>query len=143
MAAFCCKVVLLIAGFGSCVQSATHNYRPLRYTIPRPLIQAFSPQGLEVSIPHTPGIQLFAFHGSINKFLDGTEIGDMRKHVLERDGERWAYKNSTVKLRLGDKIYYRLYVVKDNLGYRLQHGMFEVKGNFPVEYLTHCSYFAS
>lgn len=67
----------------------------------------------------------------------------MRKHVLERDGERWAYKNSTVKLRLGDKIYYRLYVVKDNLGYRLQHGMFEVKGNFPVEYLTHCSYFAS
>ncbi|RZC41262.1 beta-1,3-glucan-binding protein 2 [Asbolus verrucosus] len=100
-----CKVVLLIV-FGSCLVSATHNYDPLKYSVPQPLIQAFRPRGLKVSIPHTTGIQLFAFHGNINKPLHGTLAGQLSQDILHRDGDHWIFSDPTVELEIGDKIYY-------------------------------------
>nr|APP89511.1 betaGRP [Anatolica polita borealis] len=120
-----CKVVLLIL-FGSCIASATHNYKPLKYSVPEPLIQAFRPRGLKVSIPHTTGIQLFAFHGNINKPLHGNRPGQLNAEIRVKDGDHCVFQDPTVKLEIGDKIYYRLFVIKDNLGYRYDGGIYEV-----------------
>lgn len=37
------------------------------YEFPPVLIEVLTPRGFQVSIPDSPGIQLFAFHGNINK----------------------------------------------------------------------------
>lgn len=124
-----CKTVLLIVGFGSCVLSSSYNYRPLRtYRIPQPSIQVFKPRGFKVSIPHTDGIQLFAFHGNINKPLVRLEAGQLSQDILQREGNEWVFSDSNVKLNVSDKIFYWLYVLKDGLGYRYDDGVYEVKG---------------
>ncbi|XP_044254810.1 uncharacterized protein LOC123005217 [Tribolium madens] len=123
-----CKSVLLIVGLGSCFAIPTHNYRPLRhYNLPRPSIQAFRPRGFKVSIPHTEGIQLFAFHGNINKPLEGLEAGQFSQDVLQREGNEWVFRESNAKLNVGDKIYYWLFIIKDDLGYRYNNEKYEVE----------------
>ncbi|EFA01998.1 beta-1,3-glucan-binding protein 2 [Tribolium castaneum] len=123
-----CKTVLLIVGLGGCFAGPVRNYGPLRhYNVPRPSIQAFRPRGFKVSIPHTEGIQLFAFHGNINKPLHGLEAGQFSQDVLQREGDEWVFQDSSAKLNVGDKIYYWLFIIKEDLGYRYDHGEYEVK----------------
>lgn len=44
------------------------------YDTPTPLVQLLNPQGFRISIPDSTGVELFAFHGNINKEMIGNLI---------------------------------------------------------------------
>lgn len=98
------------------------------YEVPQPSIEVSKPKGFRVSIPDEEGIQLFAFHGAINRELDGLEAGDMSKDVLKKRNGRWTFHERKLKLKKGDTLYYWLFVIKDGLGYRLDDGIYTFKG---------------
>ncbi|XP_069688053.1 gram-negative bacteria-binding protein 1-like isoform X2 [Periplaneta americana] len=89
-----------------------------RYRVPVPELRAFKPRGLRVSIPDEPGIQLFAFHGNVNRPQSNLEAGQMSQDILRPRGGRWVFEDPDVQLRLGDVIYYWVYVQLDGRGYR-------------------------
>lgn len=99
------------------------------YSIPEPTIQVVNPRGFKVTIPDEEGIQLFAFHGNINKPLNDLEAGQISKDILHKVGNKWVFSDNNVKLNNGDVIYYWLYVIKNNLGYRRDDGVYHVQGN--------------
>lgn len=98
------------------------------YEVPEPRIEVLRPKGFRVSIPDEHGVQLFAFHGNVNKEMDGLEAGHMSKDVLKKRGGRWVFEEKKLRLKKGDVVYYWLYVLKDGLGYRLDDGVFEYSG---------------
>ncbi|XP_016989459.1 gram-negative bacteria-binding protein 3 [Drosophila rhopaloa] len=78
----------------------------LSYDVPKATVKVNSPKGFEVSIPHEPGISLFAFHGKVNEEMD--DLGDQTwaaDIVSSRNG-RWTYRNRNQKLQTGDVLYY-------------------------------------
>lgn len=91
------------------------------YMIPTPTVEAFRPRGLRVSIPDHPGLRLFAFHGVVNRELNGLEAGDMSKDVLKKTNGRWVFEDNRIKLHYGDELNFWLFVIKDHLGYRLDN----------------------
>lgn len=93
-----------------------------------PTIKAYQPKGLSVSIPHSPGITLFAFHGNINHELGLHEGGTLSRDIVKPQNGTWTYKDDSVKLNVGDIISYWVYVVKDGLGYGEEIHQFVVKG---------------
>ncbi|KAF2880535.1 hypothetical protein ILUMI_25633 [Ignelater luminosus] len=97
------------------------------YKVPQPRIEAYTPVGFSVSIEDSPGIRLFAFHGSVNKELEDLEAGEFSKDVLHTENGRWTFEDRRTRLHVGDIIYYWLFVIRDDLGYRLDNGWFEVK----------------
>ncbi|CAG9861070.1 unnamed protein product [Phyllotreta striolata] len=98
----------------------------VEYEVPRPTIKVLEPSGFRVSIPDEEGLQLFAFHGSINKPLEGLEAGRFSKDILKPTNGKWVFENYEVKLNKGDVIYYWLFVIRNHLGYRKENGVFEV-----------------
>ncbi|KAJ8946465.1 hypothetical protein NQ318_004511 [Aromia moschata] len=98
-----------------------------QYIIPQPAIQVFSPKGFQVSIAHEDGVQLFAFHGNINRPMQDLEAGQFSKDILKTKGNRWVFEDHKTKLASGDVIYFWLFVIKDSLGYRYDDGEFLVK----------------
>lgn len=104
-------------------------YVPQEYVIPEPKFEVYTSRGFSVSIPHEEGIELFSFHGSINKRMKSFDVGQFSKDVLNKRSDRWIYENRNTELREGDAIYFWLLVIKDNLGYRYDGGQFVVKGN--------------
>lgn len=97
------------------------------YQVPDPTIVTH-PRGFEVSIPDDDGVQLFAFHGNINKPLEGWAAGTFSRDVLKKTKDRWVFKDKRTRLHPGDTIYYWLFVIKDNLGYRYDDGVYTVPG---------------
>ncbi|CAG2057183.1 unnamed protein product, partial [Timema podura] len=73
------------------------------------------------------GVQLFAFHGSVNKPLYDLEAGDMSRDVLTPHQGRWVFEEPGLRLRPGDIVYFWLYVQVDGLGYRKDHQYWIVK----------------
>ncbi|KAJ8877940.1 hypothetical protein PR048_022399 [Dryococelus australis] len=65
-----------------------------------------------------PGVQLFAFHGNVNKPMEGLEGGHLSRDILKPKEGRWVFEDPRVRLKLNDTIYYWLYVQVDGLGYR-------------------------
>lgn len=114
------KLIVVCCVAVSCWSQATP------YVIPTPTVEAFRPRGLRVSIPDSPGLRLFAFHGVINRELDGLEAGDMSKDVLKKSNGRWEFVDSTVKLNYGDELNFWLFVINENLGYRLDNQQFVI-----------------
>lgn len=100
------------------------------YELPEPTIEVLKPKGFRVSIPDEEGIQLFAFHGNVNKEMDGLEAGDMSKDVLKKRNGRWVFEERKLKLKKGDTVYYWLFVIKDGLGYRLDDRAYVFEGEF-------------
>nr|XP_023023685.1 uncharacterized protein LOC111511898 [Leptinotarsa decemlineata] len=112
------------------------------FTVPVPRIQVLSPRGFRVSIPDQDGIQLFAFHGSLNKPMNGLEAGEFSRDILIKTDGQWVFEDHTTKLKPGDVINYWLFVIKDRLGYRYDNGEFHVRGEFclnEVGVIFHCS----
>ncbi|KAG5864436.1 hypothetical protein JTB14_007790 [Gonioctena quinquepunctata] len=97
------------------------------YVVPKPQIRLLHPKGFRVSIPDTEGIELFAFHGNINKPMEGLEAGQFSKDILKKRKNEWVFKDRRTQLKDGDVIYYWLFVIKDRLGYRYDDGQFHVK----------------
>nr|CAD7574830.1 unnamed protein product [Timema californicum] len=76
---------------------------------------------------HEPGIELFAFHGNVNKPMEGLEGGHMSKDIIKAKNGRWVFEDLRVRLKVGDIIYFWLYVQVDGLGYRRDDQKFTVK----------------
>nr|CAD7404759.1 unnamed protein product [Timema cristinae] len=74
-----------------------------------------------------PGIELFAFHGNVNKPMEGLEGGHMSKDIIKAKNGRWVFEDLRVRLKVGDIIYFWLYVQVDGLGYRRDDQKFTVK----------------
>lgn len=98
------------------------------YTLSRPQIEVYKNGGFQVTLPDSPGIQLFAFHGKINCEFIGHEAGTYSIDIKEKTNGKWVYHNKDALLKIGDTIYYWLYVQKDNVGYRKDDNKFEVFG---------------
>ncbi|XP_018570099.1 beta-1,3-glucan-binding protein 1-like, partial [Anoplophora glabripennis] len=104
-------------------------YVPQEYVVPEPKFEVYSSGGFSVSIPHEDGIQLFSFHGNVNRPMVGLTAGQFSRDVVSRNNDRWVYENKNAKLELGDVIYFWVLIIKDNLGYRYDNGQFVFKGN--------------
>jgi hypothetical protein len=71
-----------------------------------------------VSVSDEPGIQLFAFHGNVNKEMNGLEAGQLARDIVKAKNGRWVFLDDRLKLKVGDVIYYWLYVQYEGLGYQ-------------------------
>ncbi|KAB0799701.1 hypothetical protein PPYR_07581 [Photinus pyralis] len=98
-----------------------------QYEVPQPDITVHKPRGFSVSIPHESGIEIFAFHGNINRKLVGLGAGEFSVDIRKQENGKWIFHDSSRKLKGGDVIYYWLFVIKDGLGYRLDDGRFVVE----------------
>lgn len=96
------------------------------FTIPDINIQALDPKGLMVSIPDSPGVQLFAFHGNVNQPIKGKEDGTINKQILAPQNGVWSFTDPTVQLKAGDTVYYWIFVQHQRLGFDKQEQQFSV-----------------
>ncbi|KAK3921937.1 Beta-1,3-glucan-binding protein 1 [Frankliniella fusca] len=87
------------------------------YEAPDPIIKAYTPKGLSVSIPDSEGVELFAFHGNVNRELGEREAGEMSVDIRKKKGGLWTYENTQRKLKVGDVINYWIYVQRFGRGY--------------------------
>ncbi|KAK5643185.1 hypothetical protein RI129_007030 [Pyrocoelia pectoralis] len=99
------------------------------YVIPTPEFVVF-PNGLQISIPDEEGIEIFYFHGRIQRknqklIQSDTIVLDTR----DKTGDRWTVKEENVHLRPGDSINYWVFVRKNGVGYRNPTGYFEMTGS--------------
>ncbi|KAK2585336.1 hypothetical protein KPH14_010017 [Odynerus spinipes] len=97
------------------------------YTLPQPQFEVLQPSGLRISIPDAPGLQLFAFHGNINKQISSGSPGEISGGVFRAKNGQWTLNVSNVVVQEGDVINYWIYVqanggsfVKDNQSYRIR-----------------------
>nr|CAD7400455.1 unnamed protein product [Timema poppensis] len=97
-----------------------------KYEVPPAVLEASCPRGLKVSIPDSPGVEVFAFHGNINKPMRDLEAGMMSRDILMPHEGLWVFKDETIKLHVGDIVYYWLFVIVHGLGYRKDHQMWTV-----------------
>ncbi|XP_034239467.1 beta-1,3-glucan-binding protein 1-like isoform X3 [Thrips palmi] len=86
--------------------------------VPVPTFEAFHPKGLRVSIPDIDGLEIFAFHGNVNKPLHNLEAGEMSVDVTAKKAGRWEYFNENRRLKAGDVINYWVWIQVDRKGYQ-------------------------
>lgn len=98
------------------------------YSVPQATIEVFRPRGFRVSIPDEPGLQLFAFHGSVNQPLSGLAAGTYSRDIIQSENGRWSFVDTTTRLQVGDIINYWTFVQKDLLGFRRDNQRFVVRG---------------
>ncbi|XP_066151348.1 uncharacterized protein [Euwallacea fornicatus] len=106
--------------------SLTYSLCSGDYTVPAPKIEIFN-KGFRFSIPHEEGVELFAFHGNINKPMNDLEAGYFSKDILKKCNDRWVFEDKTSRLVAGDTVYFWLFVIKDGLGYRYDDGKYIVR----------------
>lgn len=98
------------------------------YVVPKARVEVLHPKGFTVSIPDTPGIQMFSFHGNLNSPMEGLENGQFSSDILKHKNGRWTFVNRKHEIKPGDILYYWLYVQKDSLGYRRDDQKHEFTG---------------
>jgi hypothetical protein len=77
-----------------------------------------------------PGVELFAFHGNVNKELFGLEAGQLSRDVTKQKNGRWVFQDDRLKLNIGDVIYYWLYVQYEGRGYQRLDQTWRVTGKY-------------
>lgn len=88
------------------------------YSIPDPVITV-CPNKLKVTIPDADGIELFAFHGSINSELQGLQAGQFNVDVTRKDDNgQWTYVNEEISLHTNDVLSFWLYVQRFKRGFQ-------------------------
>ncbi|KAK5642300.1 hypothetical protein RI129_008467 [Pyrocoelia pectoralis] len=96
------------------------------YEVPDVLVEALHPKGLRVSIPDEDGIELFAFHGKINKPMKGREAGIFSEDIRSAENGRWIFYAKNARLKPGDTLYYWIHVNYDGVGYEKDGQPFKV-----------------
>ncbi|XP_046416964.1 gram-negative bacteria-binding protein 3-like [Neodiprion fabricii] len=96
------------------------------YDTPTPLVEVLNPYGFRVSIPDSPGVQLFAFHGNINQEMEGNEAGTFSVDIVSKKNGRWSHTNPTASLNPGDTLYFWTHVRVNGIGYEKFHQEFHV-----------------
>uniref|UniRef100_A0A1Y1M0T1 CBM39 domain-containing protein n=1 Tax=Photinus pyralis TaxID=7054 RepID=A0A1Y1M0T1_PHOPY len=96
------------------------------YVIPTPEFQVFG-NTLEVSIPHEDGIEVFYFHGRVQRKNQHALKSDaIAMDTRDRTGNTWVIRDDNVQLQAGDVINYWVFVRKNGVGYRNPTGYFMV-----------------
>ncbi|GLV35938.1 Gram-negative bacteria binding protein 3 [Carabus blaptoides fortunei] len=116
-------LLVLITCFVICAQSEQ------TFPIPDINIQALVPKGLIVSIPDSPGIELFAFHGNVNEPIKGKEDGTINKQIPAAQDGVWSFTDPTVQLKAGDTVHYWIFLQHQRVGFSTQE-------QFPVTKLV-------
>ncbi|RZC41379.1 Gram-negative bacteria binding protein 2 [Asbolus verrucosus] len=89
------------------------------FVIPEVTLEAYEPKGFRASIPALEGIQMFAFHGNVNKEITQIDPGQFSKDFTSpSDNNMWSYFNDELSLKVGDVVYYWIFIQYDKLGYR-------------------------
>ncbi|XP_046738040.1 gram-negative bacteria-binding protein 3-like isoform X2 [Diprion similis] len=101
------------------------------YDTPTPLIEVLKPYGFRVSIPDSPGVELFAFHGNINEKMVGNEAGTYSVDITTKKNGRWTYTNPTASLNPGDTLYFWTHVRVNGVGYEKLFQEFHVPEETP------------
>ncbi|XP_060535589.1 beta-1,3-glucan-binding protein-like [Cylas formicarius] len=112
------------------------------FEVPDATIEAYSPEGLKVSIPDVDGIKLFAFHGKVNEEMEGREAGTFSSDVTRAKDGSWTFYDPNAKLSVGDTLYYwtfaDYYDGENKLGYVKEDQEFTVTVRlcviFQIEY---------
>lgn len=110
------------------MSGSKYDTKTLQYSIPKATIKVFQSKGFSVSIPHSSGLTLFAFHGNLNSKIEALDGGTISKDVLHPENGVWMFVDTSTKLKVGDVINYWLFVEKDGLGYRQDLQKFVIKG---------------
>ncbi|KAJ8871673.1 hypothetical protein PR048_028000 [Dryococelus australis] len=116
------EVQQLVVAYSKLLQ---HTAELLQHTAECRIVASLSSQRLVTYSPagspaiiHSEGLEIFAFHGSVNKPLKGLEAGDMSRDILIPSRGRWVFEEPQIQLLEGDVIYFWLYVQRNGLGYR-------------------------
>ncbi|KAF2893393.1 hypothetical protein ILUMI_12787 [Ignelater luminosus] len=88
------------------IRTTTTSKPEIDFEMPQVTIETLQPKGVRVSIPDRRGIRLFAFHGNINKVINGREEGTLSRVVAESTNGLWTFLDKNVNLDFGDVIYY-------------------------------------
>lgn len=75
------------------------------------------------------GIVLFAFHGSINKEIRASEVGDFHGETRIKSQGMWTFETNRYQLQRGDVLHFWIYVQHDNFGYKLENQRYVYPGN--------------
>jgi hypothetical protein len=98
------------------------------FVIPEVTLEAYEPKGFRASIPALNGIQMFAFHGNINKPISQVDPGEYSQDYTSPTGNTWSYFNKDLKLKAGDVIHYWVFIQFLKLGYRKDNQVWNVTG---------------
>jgi hypothetical protein len=96
------------------------------FVIPEVTLEAYEPKGFRASIPALNGIQMFAFHGNINKPISQVDPGEYSQDYTSPTGNTWSYFNKDLKLKAGDVIHYWVFIQFLKLGYRKDNQVWNV-----------------
>lgn len=88
-----------------------------KYVIPDVTITALKPKGLIVTLPDSPGVQLFGFHANVNNPLKGKEDGSIAQESVEAENGIWKIVDKNVMLKVGDVLNYWVFVQRNRLGF--------------------------
>lgn len=96
------------------------------YVIPTPEFHLLG-NTLEVSIPDEDGIEVFYFHGRVQRKDQHALNSDaIALDTRDRTGNRWLVRDDNLQLQAGDVINYWIFVRKNGVGYRNPTGYFMV-----------------
>lgn len=99
----------------------------MSYRLQSPAVEV-CPHALRVSVADSSGIELFAFHGNINRPIGETEAGQMSQDVNHKTFGRWIFETESESFKLGDTINYWIFVQHRGLGYRSDVMSYTVNG---------------
>lgn len=85
---------------------------------------------LGICVPDLAGLEIFAFHGNVNKPLYNVEAGEMSVDVRDKTADgRWVYFNENRRLKVGDVISYWVWIQVDRRGYQRLGLTHRITGN--------------
>lgn len=77
-----------------------------------------------------PGLQLFGFHGNLNKGIKQHDRGEFMEENITPSKGRLSYFNADLELKLGDEIFFWISIQHDKLSYRKDNQKWIVTGLF-------------
>lgn len=103
--------------------------------IPTPIITAYEPHGIKITLPNIDGMNEFFFWGNINEELESTDLGTIRLETFEPTDGKWTIEDHSVSLQKGDVIYYVLFVKISGRIHRLGNMSYQIQGNYLYSFI--------
>ncbi|XP_055386467.1 uncharacterized protein LOC129615342 [Condylostylus longicornis] len=96
-----------------------------------PLIEAFHPKGLRVSISDVDGMEIFGFHGNLNQCFKRNEPGILYGNVTKPTNGRWVFIDENIELKKDDALHYWIYVKLNGEEYSFSKNVFVIRNLIP------------
>lgn len=92
-----------------------------------PLVEAFHPKGLRVSISDVNGMEVFGFHGNLNQCFKRGESGALYGNVTKPTNGRWVFIDENIELKLNDALHYWIYVKVNGEEYSFSKDVYMIR----------------